>query len=64
VVWPAASAVALWAAAVMAMRRFDALTNAIAVGTLAAGFLPLLLWLRRSQRSRSAARSTSIPPFA
>ena len=43
VIWPAASATALWAAAVLLLRDFDALTTGIGIGTILAGFVPMLL---------------------
>ena len=51
VIWPAASATALWAAAVLLMRDFDALTSGIGIGTLLAGLVPML-WHRRKLPAR------------
>ena len=51
VIWPAASATALWAAAMLLARDFDALTTAIGIGTLLAGLVPMLLH-RYKPRSR------------
>ena len=42
VIWPATSATALWAAAVLLARDFDALTTIIGIGTLLAGLVPML----------------------
>ena len=43
VIWPAASATALWTAALLLMRDFDALTIGIGLGTILAGLVPMLL---------------------
>ncbi len=41
VVWPALSAVALWASAAIAIREFDAPTALVAIGGVLLGFIPL-----------------------
>ena len=51
VIWPAASATALLAAAVLLARDFDALTTVIGIGTILAGLVPMLL-----QRHKPPAR--------
>lgn len=54
VIWPAASATALWAAAVLLLvREFDALTAAIGIGTLLAGVVPMLLQRRHAKNQKS-----------
>ena len=48
VVWPAASATALWAAALLLLiREFDGVTAAIGVGTILAGLVPMRLHRHR-----------------
>ena len=54
VIWPAASATCLWAAAAMLMRNFDPLTSAIGLGTLLAGLVPMLLQRIRMKRNRKS----------
>ena len=47
VIWPVLSALALWWAAVMAIKGFDALTSTIAIGSLLLGFIPLYKSIRK-----------------
>ena len=49
VLWPAASAAVLWAAALLNLGGFDAATAVIAVGGILAGFIPLAIGRRRRQ---------------
>ena len=46
VLWPAASATVLWAAAMLNMRNFDAPTAVIAIGGILIGFVPLSIYQR------------------
>jgi len=47
VIWPVLSALALWWAAVMAIKGFDVLTSTIAIGSLLLGFIPLYKSIRK-----------------
>jgi len=53
VVWPALAATALWIAAALLIRDFDALTTLIGVGTIAVGLVPLTLNRRTSRHRRT-----------
>lgn len=48
-IWPLLSSLALWWAACITALSFDALTSAIAVGSIALGFWPLMMGLRRKK---------------
>jgi amino acid transporter len=51
VLWPAASATALWVAAVLlVVREFDGVTAAIGIGTILAGLVPMLHHRHRRRR--------------
>jgi amino acid transporter len=51
VIWPAASATALWAAALLLLLRdFDGITAAIGVGMILAGLVPMLMQNRKMDR--------------